>query len=290
MQSGLLTLLVAAICLAATSFSGLAATAPAREMEDVKASGILRVIVYAKNRPFSWVDDASGSIKGIDADIGRALAKQLGLKPQIIPRIAGESADDDIRSNIWQGPRTGGVTGDVMLNIPIDREFIGRNPMAAISNPYFNEEIVVAVHPDMVGGQGLDAFKTKKIAVKFSSAGHYFLNFTQDGAFKPNVAPYLDYDEAIALFLDRKAAGLMGRRSLIEAAVNARGLKVDWIEPEFPSSLIRSWNLGTAVHSEGRDVGYAVGRALRKLRSSGALEAIFASYGVTYVPPARTKR
>ncbi|MGE0855933.1 MAG: transporter substrate-binding domain-containing protein, partial [Hyphomicrobiaceae bacterium] len=63
--------------------------AVARPLDDVKASGFLRVIVYDDNAPFSWTE-ADGTIKGIDADIARAIAASMGLKPELIARIAGE--------------------------------------------------------------------------------------------------------------------------------------------------------------------------------------------------------
>jgi len=79
--------------------------AGARPLDEVKEAGELRVIVYTDAKPFSWED--GDKVVGINADLGRAIAKQLGVKPKIIARGAGEEVDDDIRSNIWQGPRTG---------------------------------------------------------------------------------------------------------------------------------------------------------------------------------------
>jgi ABC-type amino acid transport substrate-binding protein len=40
-----------------------------------------------------------------------------------------------------------------------------------------------------------------------------------------------------------------------------------------------------AWKENSRDLGYAIGAALEKLKSSGELQQIFRQYGVTYVPP-----
>ena len=50
----------------------------------------------------------------------------------------------------------------------------------------------------------------------------------------------------------------------------------------------KSWVVGMAVNDKSRDLGEALGKALEKLKSSGELAKIFATYGVTYVvPPAK---
>lgn len=271
---------------ALTAFGLAAATTPARKLDDVKESGVLNAVVYYDNPPYSWEDPKTGEGRGIEADLARAVAREMGLKLNLLVRIAGESADDDVRSNIWQGPRTGGLKGDVMFHVPTDREFIGRNQMAAISNPYHHEQFVIAVHPDLVTDtSSLDAFKTQKVSVRFSNAGHYFLAFTMDGQLKTNVSPYMQFNDAVDVFKKREVAGLMGPRGDVEAALTGSGLDVEYITPEFPATLVSAWNVGTAVHTDARDVGYAVGRALKKLEASGEMAKIFKKHGVTRVAP-----
>jgi len=52
------------------------------------------------------------------------------------------------------------------------------------------------------------------------------------------------------------------------------------------TDLKTSWNVGTAVKEDSRDLGYAIGGALDALRNSGGLKEIFAKHGLTYVAPA----
>lgn len=279
----------------AFAVSGLIATIAgatmslARPLDDVKASGELRVVVYEDNAPFSWTDDA-GVVRGVDADIARAVAEKMGLGVNLIARIAGEKADDDIRSNIWQGPRTGGLVGDVMMHVPIEREFIARNPLAAISNAYYHERIVLAVRTDgptipADPKQMLAPFRSAKLAVQFATVAHYFVMFADDGAYKATVNPYLKFKSAAESFMERETAGLFGRRSQIESELKDRRDGIVIHEPEFETHLRLAWTVGTAVKHDSRDTGYAFGNALKALIDDGSVAKIFAAHGLTMVSP-----
>lgn len=278
-----------ALIAALLTFVNLAGPADARPLDEVKESGFLRVIVYTDFKPFSWEED--GKVVGINADIGRAIARELGVKPKIIARGAGEEVDDDIRSNIWQGPRTGGVKGDVMMHVPMERELIARNNLAAISNAYYHEEVILALKTDVLGDKaGLEAFqdgKGNKVACQFATSTHYFLAFAQDGKLRNNVSPFVKFKSAAENFIEGGAAGLMGRRAQVESALQDSELKLRIVVPEFPVTLRSRWNVGMAVKEDSRDLGYAIGSALRKLRASGELAKIFEKYGVSYVAPKR---
>lgn len=278
-SSGLLPALIA-IAIASSS-----APAHARPLDDVVSSKVLRVVVYDDNAPYSWTD-ADGTVKGIDADLARAVAGRMGVQAEIIARTAGEEVDDDLRSNIWQGPRTGGVVGDVMMHVPMEREFIARNNLVAISNAYQHEKIVLVVHPDMVDpAKGLSAFRSAKLAVQFATTAHYYAMFADAETLKPNVNPFRKLKGAVASFLSRQNAGILAVRSELESLLAADLASVRLIEPQFDTHLRMAWTIGTAVKHDSRDTGYAFGNALREIETSGELAAIFTKYGVTRVPP-----
>ncbi len=270
--------MVAAILLAG-------AGATARPLDDVVASGVLRVVVYYDNAPFSSGESNADAV-GVDVDVGRALAAKLGVKPDILVRAAGEEVDDDVRSNIWQGPRTGGLKGDVMLHVPMDRVLVARNPLAVFTNPYHHEETVVALNADAVGDTaGVEVFREKKVAVKFSTAAHYHLAFTQEGAFRNNVSPFTKLAGAVENFLAGESVGIMGTRSELESALKGAPFRVRYLKTEMAPTLKSQWTIGMAVAEDSRDLGHALAKALRELRDSGELKAIFAKHGVSLVPP-----
>lgn len=264
----------------------LAAMAPAasRPLDEIKASNLLRVVVYEDHRPFSWTEQ--GAVKGIDADIGRLLAKKLGVEPEIIARMQGEEVDDDLRANVWRGPLTGGALGDVMLHVPIDRELVIRNKEAVMGNPYFEHRIAIAIDTARTGDNPpLDVFKREKIGVQLGTVADYFLMFHEGGALRGNITHFTKPHDGLKKFLSKEIAGLMGVRSQIEGLLREQGASTEFAEPPMPGIVRSRWTVGIAVKENSRDLYYAVGNVLADMQASGELAEVFKSYGVTYVPP-----
>jgi polar amino acid transport system substrate-binding protein len=268
-------------------FALAAASSPvqARPLDDVVASGTLRVIAYLDNKPFSW-ESEKGELLGIDVELGKAIAEELGVKPEIVLRMQGEKADDDLRGNVWRGPLTGGGVGDLMMHVPIDREFAARNTQAVIGNAYFEERVAVAVDPNRISEiTSFDLFKSEKIAVQLGTVADYFLMTHADGALIENVNHYVKPPDGAKLFASRETPALMGVRSHIEGLLHEAGVKATILEPPMPTIVRSKWQVGMAVDEKSRDLRDAVGRALISLRNSGKLEQIFAKYGVSYISP-----
>lgn len=264
---------------------GVAAPALARPLDDVAASKVLRVVVYDDNKPFSYTEE--GQAKGIDVDLGRALARELGVAADIIVRMPGEKIDDDLRANVWRGPLTGGGIGDVMLHVPADRELALRNPQVVIGSPYFEERVAVAILPGRATPiDTFDVFKREKIGVKLGTVADYFLMRYDNGALVNNVSHFIRAKDAVDRFLSGEIAALMGARSEIEGWMHERQARANFVEPPMPGIVRRAWTIGMAVHEHSRDLGYALTAALKRLQDSGELADIFARHGVTYVPPA----
>lgn len=268
----------------ASAFTGEAA---ARPLDEVVAAKSLRVVAYLDNAPFSWTDD-DGASKGIDVDIGRAVARELGVDAEIILRMQGEKADDDLRVNVWKGPLTGGGVGDIMMHVPIDREFAARNKEAVLGNPYFQEQVAVAIHPDLTGeNPTFDVFKEKdkKIGVQLGTVADYFLMSYQEGALIENVAHHVKAESGAEEFAKKDVAALMGVRSKIEALLSDLSIKPKVVRPDMDGIVRCDWVVGMAWNEKSRDLGYAIAAALEKMKASGEFAKIFAAYGVTYVEP-----
>ena len=266
----------------------LATVSVARPLDEVVASGSLRVISYADNAPFSF--EADGSARGIDVDLGHAIARELGVKAEIVLRMQGEKVDDDIRANVWRGPLTGGGTGDLMLSVPIDRELSARNLEAVFGNAYFQERIAVAIHPELTGpNPTFDVFKTQKIGVRVATVSDYFLLSYQDGVLINNVSHHVKPDVGAKEFAAKEIAALMGVRSELEMQLAKAKIAAPLVEPDMTGIVRRDWLIGMAWKENSRDLGYAVQAALGKIRDSGELERICRTYGVTYTPPPAPK-
>lgn len=258
--------------------------APARPLDEVTASKLLRVVVYRDNPPFSWMD--GGQPRGIDVDIGRALGRELGVEVEVVARMTAEDVDDDLRFNIWKGPFSEGGVGDVMLHVPVDRELIARNPLAVISNAYFQETIALAIDPERLAAPAsFDAFTEAKIGVQYSTVADYFLLRYGDGKLIKNISHYTKLEKGVDEFLKKDTAAMLGVRSDLEGVLNHKGGKATFLDLPMPGLARKSWLIGTAVKDNSRDLGYAIGSALEKMRTSGELSQIFKTHGVTYVAP-----
>jgi polar amino acid transport system substrate-binding protein len=276
------TVLRAALALLALAIAG---SATARPLDEVTGSGTLRVVAYLDNKPFSW-EAENGEARGIDVDLARAIASELGVKAEVVLRMQGEKADDDLRGNVWRGPLTGGGVGDIMMHVPIDREFSARNSEAVIGNPYFEERVAVAVDAARIPEiPSFDLFKSEKIAVQLGTVADYFLMTHADGALIENVNHYVKPPDGAKLFANGDIPALMGVRSHIEGLLHEAGVKATILEPPMPTIVRSRWLVGMAVNEKSRDLRDAVGQALVSLRTSGKLEDIFARYGVSYTPP-----
>ena len=258
--------------------------AVARPLDEVLAAKLMRVVVYRDNPPFSWME--GDQPRGIDVDIGRALARHLGVEPEIVVRMTAEDVDDDLRFNIWKGPHSEGGVGDVMLHVPVDRDLMARNNLAVISNAYFMETVALAIDPDRLAAPtSFDTFTEAKIGVQYSTVADYFLLRFGDGKLINNVVHHTKLEKGIDEFLKKDTAAILGVRSNIEGMLNQKGGKATFVDILMPGLARKSWLIGTAVKDNSRDLGYAIGAALEKMRTSGDLQKIFSNYGVTYVSP-----
>lgn len=264
--------------------SGLGLSASARPLDEVVASGSLRVISYLDNAPFSF--EENGKPAGIDVEIARAIAKELGVTAEIVLRMQGEKADDDVRANVWRGPLTGGGTGDIMMNVPMDREFALRNPEAVFGNAYFQERVVLAVDPgERTDISSFDAFKTRKIGVQLATVADYFLMTYDDGALIENISHHLKPEQGVQEFLNKDVSALLGIQSKLESLLHASKGRAKFLNPDMPGIVRKTWVIGMAWKENSRDLGYAIDAALVKLSASGDLARCFEKYGVSYVSP-----
>lgn len=278
MRASLAALLVG-LTLAATTENSAA-----RPLDEVIDAGSLRVVSYLDNAPFSFEID--GQPVGIDIEIGRKIARELGVEAEIILRMQGEAADDDIRANVWRGPLTGGGVGDIMMNVPMDREFAIRNPEAVFGNGYFQERVALAVPAEASETiTSFDTFKSKKIGVQLATVADYFLMTYDGGALIPNVSHHIKPEHGVRAFVDRDVSALMGVRSRLEHLLKDTGTSTTFLQLPMPGIVRRDWVIGMAWKEDSRDLGYAVGAALERLQASGELAACFEEFGVTYIPP-----
>lgn len=273
------------VALALVAIFAMSLDAAARPLDEVKAGGVLRVAVYESNRPFSWRDD-KGELEGVDVDLAKALAADMGLAVEFIARMQGEDVDTDLRSNVWKGPVTGGAVADVMLHVPLDRDLALRNREAFLINPYYDERVALAYDPGrLTETPTLSSFRTHKVGVQVGTVADYFIMFADSGALRGNVLHFIKIHDGVKRFQTGEFPAILGVRGETEGWLKAIGAKASFTELPMPGIQRARWTIGMAVKENSRDLGYALAASLEKLKKAGTLQALFAKHGVTYAEP-----
>lgn len=262
-----------------------AALAHARPLDDVTASGTLKIAVYRDNPPFSFRRE--GTLAGVDVDIGRRIADSLGVAVEYMEVPADESVDDDLRNAVWKGhPLWGKVVADVMLSIPYDRDLGQRNGEVALFAPYAEEHYVVVSDPSRSGdGQSLLAMRSGRIGVELDSLPDFFLATTFNGALRTSVVHFPTTEAAAQALADGEVVAVMGTLSRLEGALGPRLQELRLQPANLRGFGKESWNLGMAVKENSRDLGYAADDVVTNLIASGEMVTIFRAYGLSYQPP-----
>ena len=252
--------------------------------DEIIARGTLEIAVYEDFPPFS--SRVAGQLVGIDIDLGKMIARELGVRAVFRELPAGESVADDLRHAIWKGHYLGMPVNDLMLHVPSEREFALRNNMVVIFGDYFQEQLVLVRNRLKTGeAPTLAVFRFEKIGVELDSLPAFFLTGFGGGTLRDNVVHYPTVAEAVAAMLREETAAVFAPRSLIEAALGDPPQKYS-IDTVLAPGLARDrWNLGVAVSAQNRQLGYAIDDILASMVANGEIEGLFARHGLSYRAP-----
>jgi ABC-type amino acid transport substrate-binding protein len=258
--------------------------ANAAPLAKVKALGVLRVAVYKDNRPWSWRE--GGRMVGIDADLGAALAKALGVHVDLAELMPGDDVAADLRNGVWKGGLLGFQPADVMLHVPFDRELAAQNDQVAIVAPYYRESFQFACAKGEIDCNAPPLqFQGRKLAVETDSIPDFYLSGTGGGVLARDVTHFQTGFDAVSALAAGRADGVLASRAQIEtvlaqhqeAGIARRTLPL-------PGLATPGWDIGMAVKENSRNLGDAIEGLLATMAASGELKAIFARYGVTWTP------
>lgn len=252
--------------------------------DQIMERGWILIGVYEDLPPWSWEED--GKLVGVDVEIGRLIAEDLGVEARFRSYAADETMDDDLRNNVWKGHYIGGAVVNVMMRVPYNREFALRNDLVVITGLYMTERVAIAYREDAYpdGDAPTPAyFRFDKVGVETDSVADFYLSGLANGQAIPNIRHYRSVAEAMAGLAEGETAAVMGPRGQLEAGA-VPGVKVH--APSLPGLSIGEWPLGVAVRHTYRQLGYAVDDAIAAAVQDGRIAAIFARHGLTYAPPA----
>lgn len=260
--------------------------APARPLELVEKSGEIVFSVYSDFRPFSYRDEA-GEPAGIDVDIAKAIAGEMGLTPKILIRQAGEKVDDDFRINLWKGDLEK-VVADVMMHAPFDQALQVRNDLIVLCCIYYEEKLGVLVDSEKIESMANFArFTRRPIAVEVDTVSDFFLTGAFQGQLNPSIRRGRSFEQAADYLAAGEADALMGPVTQLEHAAGRIERDTHILFPAMPGIVRSKWPLGLAVKENSRDLVYPLDAAISTLIESGRMTEIFAAYGVEYDIPLR---
>ena len=268
---------------AALALGLLPGTTHAAPLGKVRELGVLRVVVYKDNRPWSW--EEGGKLVGLDADLANAIAGKLGVRADLAQLVADESADDDLRHGVWKGGLLGFAPGDLMLHIPFDRTFAARNDQVAIIAPYYRESFRFAGTQNAIDLEAPPtAWRGHRLAAELDSIPDFYLIGSFGGILAKDVAHYPSGSEAVAAVAAGKADAVLASRAQIEEGLHhgARGLTMR--KGPLPAFTSPGWDIGMAVKENSRTLGDAVEEIVAAMAASGEMKALFAGYGVQWTP------
>lgn len=263
-------------------------------LDEIVAKGRIKIAVYENYRPFSFMD--GDRLRGIDVDLAAMIAQALDLRLELMVVPAGENVDEDLRNFIWRGPRIGArsegsiaidAVANLMLHVPYHRELDSRNEMAVLFSPYFLDRVTIARDPERFDSGSFSLFdlEGKAIAVELDTLADTYLSSTWGGKLRSGMRRFRFPDEGLIALMEGDVAAFMGPVSQIEGMLGDRRDDFDIDQIPLPGLTIDSWSVGAAVRENARDLRWAAGDIIDAAVKNGAMEALFADYGVSYRSP-----
>lgn len=252
------------------------------DLDTIQQRGYITFAAYEDFPPWSFED--AGKPRGVDIDIARLIAADLGVEARFKLVTASETLDADLRNWIWKGPLVGGSVANVFLHAPYDSDFACRIEQVTFTGQYHVEEVSIAYRKDAYPEEKPVAayFRFDKVAVENDSIADFYLSSFPGGQLAANVNRYATAAQAMAGMARGETKAAMGPRSQLEFGLtDDMGIH----SPPMPGFAKSKWTLGIAVHFSYKPLGYAVDDAIVAGIQDGRIEQIFRDYGLTFSPP-----
>ena len=258
------------------------------DYDEIMERGYIEFGVYQDFPPYSWRNEA-GALVGVDVDLGRLIAAELGIEARFVEVLADEDVDTDLRNYIWRGHYMGRRIVNVLMRVPYNRELDYRNELAALTGRYAQERLAIgyriADFPDEPPWPG--SFTVKTVAVENHSLSDFYLTGLQRGALIPNMHRRRTIDAAVEMLRAGEVSAVMGIRAQLEHFLRD--------EPDFavesgplPGLAIGEWPIGIATaFYTARMLSFEVDDIITAAVRDGRVEAIYAAHGLTWAEPGR---
>ena len=254
-----------------------------QDLDEIQQRGFLEIAAYSDFAPWSFEKD--GKPSGIDIDVGKLIAKALGVEARFNILSADENVDADLRNMIVRGPVIGGKVSNVMMHVPYSFDFQCRNEAVVINGLYHQEQIAIAYRKEAYADGNLPVpayFRFDPVGVENDSLADFYLTSVNNGMLAPMMTRYPTMAAAMEGMKHGDVKAVMGPLSQLEF------FKDDTIGVHTPPLVGLStgkWSIGLAVRFNWRPLSYAVDDAVTAALADGSIKEIFAKYGLTHTAP-----
>ena len=250
---GVIAIIVLAVALALKKAPEQAA-APGNEAQEELP--VLKVGCDVAFPPFEWQDEQTGEFKGFDIELIQAIAKQMGMRAEII-------------NTAWDGILPGLLNGNYDVIVSAMTITDERAQSVNFSDPYFTAGQVIVVRKDTEGITQPSDLKGKKVSVQINTTGDFAASKIEGiGEVKRfNLAP----DAFLELKNGAVDACIMDIAVASDAVKNDDSLKI--VGAPFTVEYY-----GIAMRKDREDLLKNINKALATLKSTGEHDEIYAKY------------
>lgn len=265
-----------------------------RTYDIILESGYLKVGVYQNFPPYSYQVD--GEPMGIDVELGRRIAREMGLEFKVHWIVPDENLGDDLRNNVWKGHYLAKRRlADVMLRVPYDKtyaymqdstgEYI--NEQVVLFGPYQQETWQIAFDPARLDSvETVAVFQYHPIGVEIDTLPDFYLSSAFGGRMREKVRHYRNVAEAFQAMRAGEVSAVMGMRAEIDHELS-KPENSGFISASngFPGIGKQVWDVGMAIKHTHRQLGYALEAIVDKLVRSGEMGELMAREHLRYSVP-----
>ncbi|MCG6658183.1 transporter substrate-binding domain-containing protein [Halomonas campisalis] len=268
---------------------------PLRNLDEVIASGHINIGLYEDFPPYAYREE-DGSARGVDVEIGHAIAEGLGLEFRPFWIKPASSLGRDLGNTISRGHYLRPTqVADVMLRVPYDRNFAYMrdstgeyiNKSVVMFGPYQREQWDIAFDSAQLDDAvTLGSFRQRPIGAEYRTLPATYLTAAMGGQLRDNVRHYRDAGDAFAAMARGEIAGVMAIRGELEHFVShypEHDFRL--ADATFPGISRQQWDIGMAVRHNHRQLGYAVEAIVDRAVRDGTLGDIFQAHALEYRMP-----
>ncbi|MBZ0334884.1 hypothetical protein MARI_32540 [Marinobacter sp. JH2] len=265
-----------------------------RTYDIILESGYLKVGVYRDFPPYSY--EQNGEPRGIDVELGKLIAREMGVEFRVHWIIPDEELGDDLRNNVWKGHYLDKQRlADVMMRVPYDKQYAYMqdstgeyiNEQVVLFGPYQQESWQIAYDPAMLDAVDTVAvFQYHAIGVEIDTLPDFYFSSALGGRMRNQVRHYPNVKAAFEAMRQGEVRAVMGMRAEIHHEL-AQPENEEFVAAQngFPGLVKQVWDVGMAIKHTHRQLGYAIEAIVNRLVTEGALNDLFDGMDLAYSVP-----